>query len=193
MSLRSTSTRVLVVLPAVVLAEQRMARRPLHLRWFPVLAWGYLQYRLSGNYRLPRAGGPPGMSQGFPEELVGTGIYRFTRNPMYLGHLIFATGLALMTRSPLAAGAAAALVPWFRNRVEHDERRLADRFGDRYLDYTARVPRWLPGTRAVRGARTSTARLHADRGVRATRSACILPRARSGSTRSRGGNGCFNG
>lgn len=147
--LRSTSTRILVVLPSVVLAEQLTVRRPLRLRWLPVMAWGYAQYRLAGNYRLPRAGGPPGMSQGFPDRLVDTGIYRWTRNPMYLGHLVFAAGLTLTTRSPLAGATTAALVPWFRSRVERDEQRLARRFGQDYLSYTARVPRWLPGTRAV--------------------------------------------
>ena len=151
LSLRSTSTRVLVVLPSVVFAEQAAARRPLHPRWLPVLAWGYLQYRLAGSYRLPRAGGPPGMSQGFPDTLVDTGVYRWTRNPMYLGYLIFATGLTLVTRSPVAAGATAVLVPWFHRRIERDERRLIDRFGDSYLEYAARVPRWLPGTRPVAG------------------------------------------
>lgn len=89
------------------------------------------------------------MSQGFPDALVETGIYRWTRNPMYLGHLVFAAGLALLTRSPLAKAALAWLVPWFRRRVARDEARLADRFGRPYLDYTARVPRWLPNTRAV--------------------------------------------
>jgi protein-S-isoprenylcysteine O-methyltransferase Ste14 len=147
LSLRSTSTRVLLELPSVVLIEQAIARRPLHPRWLPILAWGYAQYRLAGSYRLPRAGGPAGMSQGFPDEIVESGIYRYTRNPMYLGHLIFATGLTLGTRSPVAACVMVALVPWFRGRVRHDERRLVDRFGDSYAAYTTRVPRWLPGTR----------------------------------------------
>lgn len=147
--LRSTSTRILVVLPSVVLAEQLAARRPLHPRWLPVMAWGYAQYRLAGHYRLPRAGGPPGMSQGFPDQLVETGIYRWTRNPMYLGHLLFAAGLTLTTRSPLASAATAALVPWFRTRVERDEQRLARRFGGAYVSYTARVPRWLPWTSPI--------------------------------------------
>lgn len=145
MSIRSTSTRTFAALPAVVLAEQALARRRLHLRWAPVMAWGYLQYRLSGAYRIARAGGPPGMSQGRPERLVTTGVYARTRNPMYLGHLVFLTGLTLVTRSPVALATTAALVPWFDERARRDHERLIEIFGSPYEEYARRVPRWLPG------------------------------------------------
>jgi protein-S-isoprenylcysteine O-methyltransferase Ste14 len=147
--LSSTSTRTFVLLPAAVLAEQAVARRPLRPRWLPVLAWGYLQYRLAGDYRITRAGGPPGLSQGYPDRLVTTGIYARTRNPMYLGHLVFTTGLVLATGSPVAAVALAALGPWFDRRAAHDEERLALRFGRPYEVYRDSVPRWL-GRRTVR-------------------------------------------
>ncbi|MDP9427875.1 MAG: isoprenylcysteine carboxylmethyltransferase family protein [Actinomycetota bacterium] len=145
LSLRGTSTRTFVAIPAAVLAEQALSRRPLHLRWAPLLAWGYLQYRLSGSYRIARAGGPPGMSQGQPERLVTTGIYAHTRNPMYLGHLVFLTGLTLLTRSPLSLAVTAGLVHWFDERARTDHHRLISIFGDPYREYAARVPRWLPG------------------------------------------------
>ncbi len=145
LSVRSTSTRTFAVLPAVVLAEQAVSRRPLHLRWAPLMAWGYLQYRLSGSYRIARAGGPPGMSQGRPEHLVTTGIYAHTRNPMYMGHLVFLTGLTLVTRSPLSLAVTAGLVHWFDERARHDHSRLFGFFGEPYREYAQRVPRWLPG------------------------------------------------
>jgi protein-S-isoprenylcysteine O-methyltransferase Ste14 len=145
MSLRGTSTRTFVAIPALVLAEQALSRRPLHPAWLPVAAWGYLQYRLSGSYRITRAGGPPGMSQGQPDELVTTGPYAVTRNPMYLGHLVFLTGLTLVTRSPLSLAVTAGLVHWFDERARTDHRRLVDIFGEPYVQYAARVPRWLPG------------------------------------------------
>jgi protein-S-isoprenylcysteine O-methyltransferase Ste14 len=145
LSLRSTSTRTFLAVPAVVLAEQALSRRRLHLPWLPVLAWGYLQYRLAGSYRIARAGGPPGMSQGRPDELVTTGPYAYTRNPMYMGHLVFLTGLTLVTRSPLSLAVTAALVPWFDERARADHNRLTTFFGAPYEEYAARVPRWLPG------------------------------------------------
>ena len=157
-SLRGTSTRTFLAIPVVVLAEQALARRPLHLKWAPAMAWGYLQYRLSGDYRIARAGGPPGMSQGQPDELVTTGVYAHTRNPMYMGHLIFLTGLTLATRSPLSLAVTAGLVHWFDERARTDHRRLIGIFGEPYEQYAARVPRWLPGlptdqpsTRGVQG------------------------------------------
>ncbi len=143
LSLRSTSTRTFVVWPALVATEQLLARRPLHHRWAPLLASGYLLYRGAGLYRTRVGGGGPGMSRP-PERLVTTGIYGWTRNPMYLGHHIFLAGLALLTRSPLAVALVAAHVPWFGARAREDERVLAARFGGTYAGYRRAVPRWLP-------------------------------------------------
>jgi protein-S-isoprenylcysteine O-methyltransferase Ste14 len=145
LSLRSNSTRTFVAIPALVLAEQAISRRPLRLGWMPVMAWGFLQYRLAGTYRITRAGGPPGMSQGQPERLVTTGIYAHTRNPMYMGHLLFLAGLTLVTRSPLCLAVTAGLVHWVDERTRADHRRLTTIFGEPYREYAARVPRWLPG------------------------------------------------
>lgn len=148
-SVRSTSTRTFVLIPIAVAAEQAMARRRLRPTWSLLLVAGYLGYRLAGAYRLPRSGGPAGMSQGMPDRLVTTGPYALTRNPMYLGHLAFLTGLAMTTRSPAAAVTAAVHVPWFAARVHRDECRLRDRFGASYDEYCQRVPRWFPRSLTV--------------------------------------------
>lgn len=145
-TLRSTSTRTFVAIPVALAAEQLLSRRRVRPGWLPVAAAGYLLYRQAGAYRLPRAGGPPGMSQGVPERLVTTGPYAVTRNPMYLGHLVFLGGLTVATRSPLALVAAVSMVPWFGNRARRDEIRLAELFGSDFEDYCRRVPRWFPGT-----------------------------------------------
>ncbi len=149
LSLSSNSTRTLVVLPAAVLAEQAIARRPLRLRWLPVMVAGFLQYKLSGRYRIRHAGGPPGMSQGFPERIIDTGPYAYSRNPMYLGHIVWMTGLVLVTRSPLAILVAAIRIPWYDARAAEEEERLEKKFGAGYAAYRDRVPRWvgLPAAR----------------------------------------------
>jgi len=113
--------------------------------WFlPLLVWGYLQYRLVGKYRIARGGGGPGMDAP-PERLVATGPFAHCRNPMYLGHIIFLLGLTLSLQSVLAAIITVATAVWFQSRVRRDEKRLAQRFGQPYLDYCARVKRWIPG------------------------------------------------
>lgn len=143
--LASTSNRTFVVWPLLLLALQALLDGGwprLNLWALPVLAWGYGQYRWVGSLRAAQGGGGPGLSNP-PRQLVTSGPYAWTRNPMYLGHLIFFTGLAL-----LLSGAAwvvfAAHALWFDRRVRADEAGLAARFGQPYLDYQRRVRRWLP-------------------------------------------------
>ncbi len=115
------------------------------VQWFtlPLLPWGYLQYRLAGDYRTKLGGGGPGIEVP-PERMVTSGIYRFTRNPMYLGHLIFLLGLALVFRSWVGLILFVAHIPWYQQRVSGDEARMVELFGDAYRDYTTRVKRWVP-------------------------------------------------
>ena len=115
------------------------------VRWGVVpLVWGYLQYLLVGNYRLPRAGGGWGM-EAPPDRIITSGPYRHTRNPMYLGHLIFMVGLSLTFWSWFALILLAARTLWFHRRVLRDEQRLEARFGIEYAAYRSKVNRWIPG------------------------------------------------
>ena len=107
------------------------------------MAAGFALYRGTGIYRDARGGGGPGFSTE-TEALVTTGPYALSRNPMYLGHLIFLAGLVALTRSPLALAGFFVQRQRFAERVAIDERRLADRFGQAYVEYVERVPRWIP-------------------------------------------------
>jgi steroid 5-alpha reductase family enzyme len=147
-SLRSTSTRTFLVLPAVAAVESVLTRRRPRLAFLALLPWGYLQYRLCGDYRTRRGKGGPGMSRP-PENIVTTGPYAVTRNPMYLGHIVFLTGLTLMTRSRLVGAVTVLLLPWFDARAREDEARLEQLFGAEYRRYRDSVPRWLPRPLAV--------------------------------------------
>lgn len=140
--LRSTSKRSFVAIPIMVLIEQAVSRRKLHAIGLPLMAWGYLQYRFGGRYRNRIGGGGPGVSGPPPARVCSSGIYRVTRNPMYTGHLIYLTGLTLLTRSPFSGAVTVGLVPWFRNRIIEDERRLIPILGEDYVEYLQRVPRW---------------------------------------------------
>jgi hypothetical protein len=145
--LASTPRRTFVLYPAALwLLEAARQRRlpPLDPRGAPFMLWGYLQYRLGGRYRRARGGGGPGLEIP-PHTLVTSGPYAVVRNPMYLGHLLFLTGLSITLRSPLAALLTLGVAVWFDRRVREDEARLRARFGAAFEAYCARVGRWLPG------------------------------------------------
>lgn len=145
--LASTSNRTFLVWPAVILTAEAVLQQGMprvHLWALPLLAWGYLQYRWVGAYRLRTGGGGPGMSVP-PDRIVESGPYRWVRNPMYLGHLVFFCGLALAFGSWIGAAVLAFHLAWFDRRARADERHLAGIFGEPYRDYCRRVKRWIPG------------------------------------------------
>lgn len=76
--------------------------------------------------------------------LTTEGYYRRTRNPMYLGmavlHLAIAVGVASLGSLLLLP---AALIIVDRAVIRREEAYLSRRFGQHYLDYKARVRRWL--------------------------------------------------
>lgn len=141
-----TPVQTFILFPlAVVAVELALNHRLTIVLWgTPLMIWGYLQYLLIGRYRHPRAGGSPGMDVP-PQRIIASGPYRYTRNPMYLGHLIFLGGLAITFWSWFALIVLAGRALWFHRRVLHDEARLATLFGSEYVDYRARVKRWIPG------------------------------------------------
>ena len=76
--------------------------------------------------------------------MVTTGVYRITRNPMYLGMLLVLGGWALM----LANAAALPGLPLFvlamnRLQIAPEERALRSRFGAEFERYAASVRRWI--------------------------------------------------
>jgi len=78
------------------------------------------------------------------DELVTTGIYARTRNPIYLGDVLILSGIFVAG----GAGLSLLLVPAFIwvltvRFVLPEERRLAERFGDRWTEYAARTRRWI--------------------------------------------------
>jgi protein-S-isoprenylcysteine O-methyltransferase Ste14 len=76
--------------------------------------------------------------------LVVDGIYRRTRNPLYLGTTLIYLGLSVAAGSLWAIGLLVPLL-WVINVgvVKREERYLERKFGDAYRDYKARVRRWI--------------------------------------------------
>lgn len=76
--------------------------------------------------------------------LVDGGVYRFTRNPMYLALALLLAAWALRLGQPVALLAAVVFWAWItRFQVIPEERALEQRFGEDYRRYRQRVRRWL--------------------------------------------------
>ena len=76
--------------------------------------------------------------------LVLSGPYRFTRNPMYLGLTGLLLGAALLMGSLSALVVVPAFMALIADRFIRPEEAMLERtFGQPYLDYKARVRRWL--------------------------------------------------
>lgn len=76
--------------------------------------------------------------------LVTTGMYRITRNPMYLGMVTVLTGVAVLTGSLGPFIGPILFVPVLNSRViRHEEVMLEERFGEEYLAFKQSVRRWI--------------------------------------------------
>ncbi len=80
-----------------------------------------------------------------PKSVVRVGLYRFVRSPMYVGVLLCLLGLAISYGSPLVGCYFIFIgVIFHLNLVYIEEPRLAKQFGEKWKQYAAAVPRWLP-------------------------------------------------
>jgi protein-S-isoprenylcysteine O-methyltransferase Ste14 len=80
-----------------------------------------------------------------PKRLVARGLYRFVRNPMYVGVLLTLLGEAWLFSSLTLVIYAAIVITWQHIFVVfYEEPALKRKFGESYLDYLARTPRWIP-------------------------------------------------
>lgn len=76
--------------------------------------------------------------------LVTGGLYRVTRNPMYLGMLLMLSGFVVLVGNVASLIALPAFVAYMnRFQIAPEERVLTDLFGAEYLAYTDRTRRWL--------------------------------------------------
>jgi protein-S-isoprenylcysteine O-methyltransferase Ste14 len=102
---------------------------------FASMIWGWWLFRQFDTPICPTARA---------ERLITSGIYRITRNPMYLGMVAMLAALALAVGTLpfyLVAGIYFAVID--RAFCPYEEARLTQRFGDAYLSYKQRVRRWL--------------------------------------------------
>jgi protein-S-isoprenylcysteine O-methyltransferase Ste14 len=93
--------------------------------------------------RFRKAGTPPPPWQP-TTAFVADGVYRWTRNPMYLGMTLIYLAAGVAADAPVVFWLLALLVPTIHYGVIlREERYMAGKFGQPYVDYVHRVPRWL--------------------------------------------------
>ncbi len=76
--------------------------------------------------------------------IVSTGIFRFTRNPIYLGMVFMLIGFPLAFGNVWGIPLAAVFIPLMNNLViQHEEAYLEKKFGEAYTGYKSQVRRWV--------------------------------------------------
>jgi len=76
-------------------------------------------------------------------ELVTTGVFARTRNPVYLALTLVALGVSLALGNLFLILLACAAPLYFHHLIRREERFLAGHYGEAYATYRASVPRWL--------------------------------------------------
>jgi protein-S-isoprenylcysteine O-methyltransferase Ste14 len=96
------------------------------------------QLHLGASWRIGiEAGAKPG--------LVTDGIYRHSRNPIFLALLMFVAGYALMLPTILSFVLLVGMYVGIRQQVAAEEAYLSETYGKAYRDYAGRVGRFVPG------------------------------------------------
>jgi protein-S-isoprenylcysteine O-methyltransferase Ste14 len=104
-------------------------------------AWVYV--RCAWDFAVVGRGTPMPLDP--PRELIARGLYRYVRNPMYLGVISVLIGEALLFESVRLLGYAASVAAGFHLFVVlYEEPALRRQFGDSYRRYRESVPRWIP-------------------------------------------------
>ena len=102
-----------------------------------IMVSGFIAFRRARTTTNP-------MHPGTASSLVSTGIYRITRNPMYLGLTIVLTAWAFHLGSSMTMIGPILFVAYISTfQITPEERVLLGIFGDDYRAYTRRVRRWI--------------------------------------------------
>jgi protein-S-isoprenylcysteine O-methyltransferase Ste14 len=95
--------------------------------------------------RFARTGGGTPAPVAPTQRLVVTGLYRYVRNPMYVGVLLLIFGqMMLFSSAALLAYGVAIWTAFHIFVVFFEEHRLQREFGEEYDRYVGNVPRWIP-------------------------------------------------
>jgi protein-S-isoprenylcysteine O-methyltransferase Ste14 len=80
---------------------------------------------------------------GKPRELTTSGVFQYTRNPIYVAFLLPLASLAVFSVAAATTAIAVYLITMTITVIRKEERDLQSIFGQNYTSYAAKVPRWL--------------------------------------------------
>jgi protein-S-isoprenylcysteine O-methyltransferase Ste14 len=112
---------------------------------FVLLALGFIYLGRSVSVGLPQE----------ETELKTRGVYRITRNPMYFGGFLVCIGSCLIFIHPVNFLLCALAIGTHHTIVIREERFLEERFGEQWLEYKQRVPRYIGRFKSTGAARIS--------------------------------------
>ena len=117
-----------------------------YLGLIPILLGTLIYFWCAWDFTFAGKGTPAPIDP--PKELVVKGLYRFSRNPMYVGVLSVILGWTLLYTDPYVITYWFFVATCFHLMVVYyEEPRLQQLFGSRYSTYRSSVNRWLPRIR----------------------------------------------
>ncbi|MHA1378320.1 MAG: methyltransferase family protein [Candidatus Helarchaeota archaeon] len=75
--------------------------------------------------------------------VIDSGVYRISRHPMYLGYIIAYIGAIIGTMSLLSIAPLIFILITNELMVNYEENKMVETFGDKYIEYQNKVPKWL--------------------------------------------------
>ena len=110
---------------------------PIVIAGVVICGWGVISFRRAHTTLNPR-------TPGSASALVVRGVYRVSRNPMYLGFLLLLIGWAVFLHNLLVFVAPIVFIAYMnRFQIRPEEQALSALFGHEYRAYADNVRRWL--------------------------------------------------
>jgi len=78
------------------------------------------------------------------DSLITSGILKYTRNPMYFGILLIYVAFILLSISLISIGLFIVVFLVYNWMVNFEQKILEDVFGEEFLKYKKKVPKWFP-------------------------------------------------
>jgi protein-S-isoprenylcysteine O-methyltransferase Ste14 len=134
---------VAVVIPRAIASDAATPTLNSSIGFLPMAVGAAIYFWCAWDFATAGQGTPAPIDP--PKYLVVRGLYRFVRNPMYVGVLLVLAGESLAFQS-LRILTYAAIVFVIVNLfvIFYEEPALKRKFGPEYEEYLRKVPRWIP-------------------------------------------------